>query len=378
LSQDDALEKAKNVSDKGHGVYGKENLPSWARGSSIGSQVARSFMTFKTFSHNYFQIIGEMLAKKDWKAAGWAILSPAIFGGAAASVATIPLSLLAKAIASAIPGWDTDDPEEDFYRWLESQYGANYADIARAGLPTLAGLNLKGSLAIQLGIPTSIGDVIGAPYSLFDDFFHGAKNVVHGDIIKGVEQMTPRLVSSPIRGFREATEGFTTKSNMPVNYGNERLKSDWVDALYRSFSFNPSDTSLKRERQWKEIIAEQKATERRSVIYAKIRRFMLDGGNKSDWLLILNDANEYNARVRRLTYKSIPFITEKTIRTQIKKMDTISKREKIRAGLEERSDVGEISYYPEEEQKSKSKRVVKPSAPKAGKRNIKRSIPKRR
>lgn len=378
MSQDEALEKAKNVSDKGHGVYGKENLPSWARGSSIGSQVARSFMTFKTFSHNYMQIIGEMLSKKEWNAAGWAILSPAIFGGAAASIATIPLSLLAKAIASAIPGWDTDDPEEDFYRWLESQYGANYADIARAGLPTLAGLNLKGSLAIQLGIPTSIGDVIGAPYSLFDDFFHGAKNVVHGDIIKGVEQMTPRLVSSPIRGFREATEGFTTRSNMPVYYGNERLKSDWVDALYRSLSFNPSDTSLKRERQWKETVAEESAAKQRAVIYAKMRRFMLDKGSKSDWLNVLNDVNDYNARVRRLTYESIPFITEKTIRAQIKKMDTISKREKIRAGLEERTDVGEISYYPEEEQKSKSKRVVKPSAPKAGKRNIKRSNPKRR
>jgi hypothetical protein len=378
LSQYEALEKAKNVSDKGHGVYGKENLPSWARGSSLGSQVARSFMTFKTFSHNYMQIIGEMLSKKEWNAAGWAILSPAIFGGAAASIATIPLSMLAKAIASAIPGWDTDDPEEDFYRWIEGVFGEKYSDVARAGLPTLAGLNLKGSLAIQLGIPTSIKDVIGAPYSLMEDFFFGARNLARGDILKGVEQITPRLIASPIRGFREATEGFTTRSNMPVYYGNERLKSDWVDALYRSLSFNPSDTSLKRERQWKETVAEESAAKQRAVIYAKMRRFMLDKGSKSDWLNVLNDVNDYNARVRRLTYESIPFITEKTIRAQIKKMDTISKREKIRAGLEERTDVGEISYYPEEEQKSKSKRVVKPSAPKAGKRNIKRSNPKRR
>lgn len=373
LSREDALERAKDVSDKGHGVYGKENLPSWARGSNLGAQVSRSFMTFKTFSHNYMQIIGEMLSKKEWNAAGWAIFSPTIFGGAAASLATIPLNLLAKAIASAIPGWDTDDPEEDFYRWLESEFGETSSNVARAGLPTLAGINLKGSLAIQLGIPTSISEVIGAPYSLMEDFFYGARNLVHGDIIKGVEQITPRLISSPIRGFREATEGFTTRSNMPVYYGNERLRSDWIDSLYRLLSFNPSDTSLKRERQWKETVSEKKESEQRSVIYAKMRRFMLNRGSKSDWLDILNDVNDYNARIRRSKYKSIPFITEKIIRAQIKKMDTISKREKIRAGLVEREEVGEIDYSPFEKIPNKRMEESRQSS----NRNIRRSIIRR-
>jgi hypothetical protein len=39
-----ALEKAKYVSDRAHGTYGKETLPHWARGGDIGGNVARSLM----------------------------------------------------------------------------------------------------------------------------------------------------------------------------------------------------------------------------------------------------------------------------------------------------------------------------------------------
>ena len=114
------------------------------------------------------------------------------------------------------------------------------------------------------------------------------------------------------------------------------------------------------------------ASKQRAVINSKMRRFMLDKGSKSDWLDVLDDVNDYNARVRRLTYESIPFITEKIIRAQIKKMDTISKREKIRAGLAKREEVGQINITLDE-----TTTTVRPQKKQTSRRNIKRSIKRR-
>ncbi|MBT3194651.1 MAG: PLxRFG domain-containing protein, partial [Verrucomicrobia bacterium] len=348
MGQEEALTQAKEISDKGHGVYGKENLPVMARGSSVGSQVARSFYMYKTFSHNYLQVLGEMMGKKDAAAAMYMILSTGVLAGGGAMVVTPIAAALLKAAAAVIPGMEPpDDPEEWVYRWVEKEMGAPAGRFARQGAAGLAGVNLKGSLSIGvMDLPTSIKDVLGAPYSLFEDLAYGVGDVLRGDVAKGAERIAPRVLAAPMRAVRESTEGVTSHSNQPLYYGNEKLRANWYEALLRSLSFNPAGISEKREKQWKERMVEKDYTGVRTDIYARMRRFVLSGGSKADWADILIDVERYNARVRSSSFESVPFITERVIKSQLKKMATPARREKIRAGTAEREDPGRVEFDP--------------------------------
>ncbi len=349
MSRDDALKQAKEISDKGHGVYGKVNLPKWARGSAVGAQVGRAWYMYKTFSHNYLQVTGEMIRQGDAKSAAFMLVSPAIIGGAGASILTPAVGALVQGVFSALGLQPPDDPEEEFYLWAADTFGAPAGRFARTGVAGLAGINLKGSLALDVTdlLPTQTSDLLGAPYSLFEDAAKGAASIARGDVVKGVETWLPRFAASPVRAAREATEGVTSKNNQPLYYGDERVKADWYDALLRSLSFNPAGISIKREEQWNERVVENKYRDARTDLYARIRRFMLNGGGtKAEWANILLDAEKYNARVRASRFESIPFITESAIKSQLRKMNTPLKREKIRVGLTEREDPGAIDIDP--------------------------------
>ena len=372
MSRDEALKQAKEISDKGHGVYGKVNLPSWARGSNVGSQVGRAWYMYKTFSHNYLQVTGEMIRQGDLKSAAFMLVSPAIVGGAGASILTPVLGAVVQGVFSALGLQPPDDPEEEFYLWAADTFGDPAGRFARTGVAGLAGMNLKGSLALDVTdlLPTKTSDLLGAPYSLFEDALKGGSSIARGDVVKGVETLLPRFAASPVRGIREATEGVTSKSNQPLFYGDERVKADWYDALLRSLSFNPAEISIKREKQWNERQVEDRYRDMRTDLYAQIRRFMLNGGGtKAEWADILLDVEKYNARVRQSRFKSIPFVTESGIKSQITKMNTPLKREKIRAGLTEREDPGVVFVNPHEKKASSSVRKIRRS----GRRQTRRS-----
>ena len=323
------LMRAKEISDKAHGIYGKENLPSWARGSSAGSQIARSFYMYKTFTHNYLQLLAELGFKKEAKSVAWMILSPAIIAGCSANV----LTPIIAGLAQYIPGWEApDDPEEAFYQWLEENFGKVPERFARSGLAGMLGLNLKGSMAINvLEFPTTPKDVIGAPYSLGENIVTGIGDIVRGDLNKGAEKLSPRFIAGGFKAYREYNEGVTSKTNQPLYWGNERLKASFYDALIRAVGFNPAGISEKREIQWSERKIERKYSEMRSAIYTRFRRFMLKGGSTAAWIDIMADIEAYNARLLRQGHKAVPMITHSTLRGIVTRMHKPIKRERIRA-----------------------------------------------
>ena len=313
---------AKKISDQAHGTYGKANYPLIARGSHPAAQVMKAFYVFKTFSHNY------MLTMKDLWGDGWRpengkafvymAVSPAILAGAGGIVGW---ELIMKAIASA---FDLDDPEEDMYNWLEANINEYVVDFARFGGFGLIGMNLKGSLEIGVtDLPTTWKDVLGAPGSVISDFYEGGVNIAKGNISKGLEKISPLAIAGPIKAYREATEGLTTRTNAPIFYGRERVKADTTDAILRALSFNPAGIAKIREQKWAERQQELKYAELRTEIYSKIKKFMLQpvgDRNKVDWLNILEDVREYNERIKRRGLRGIvPFITKRSIRTNLRR-----------------------------------------------------------
>ena len=327
---DAMLSLAKEISDNAHGTYGKANYPLIARGQHPAAQIMKAFYVFKVFSHNYLltmkSLWGSGWTPEHGKAFSYMAIAPAILAGAGGMVGW---ELIMSAIAKA---WDLDDPEEDIYAWLEANVGESAENFARFGMAGLVGMNLKGSLEIGItDLPTNFKDLLGAPGSVIMDMYEGGKNIAQGNVSKGLERIAPLAIAAPIKAYREATEGLTTRTNTPIFYGRQQAKADMSEAITRALSFNPAGLAKIREQRWSETQQEIKYTEIRTGIYSKVKKFLLQPvqeRDKADWADILEDIREYNDRVRRMKLVGIvPFITSKSIEANRKRWFKPTKKE---------------------------------------------------
>lgn len=339
------LDEAKALSDQAHGTYGKVNLPSWARGSSAAAQIARSFYMYKTFSHNFLQILAELgIEKREGAAVMILMLAPALLGGVGAIAGKDLLKKILTAMLEAVPGYDPpDDIEEAVYAAADRTFGQVGERTARSGLGGLLGVDLRGTLAVNLtDVPTNIGDLLGAPWSVMKDVGGGVAAMAHGDVMKGAEKLAPRFIAGPLKAIRESTEGVTTPSNQPVYYGNEKLRASAVEAAIRAAGFSPSRLATIREKQWKERQTARDYDQNRSDIYRRVRAYYNQSAyarDPGDWADILGLIEGYNARVKRNGSPS-PFITAEVLRRIATQVGRAPKREMQRAaaGDEEREE----------------------------------------
>ena len=333
-----ALKMAKDVSDNAHGSYGKHNYPYLAQGGKLARIIQLGYV-FKTFSHHYLlNMIDIGFKKKNAKAFAYMAISPAIIAGTGAFVGKQVVFGLVNLFLKAFDK-DVDDPEESFYSWADDTFGEYAENIARYGIVGALGANIKGSLEIGItDIPTTLVELLGAPGSIVEDFYYGGKSILKGDWAKGLEKVLPTALGNTIRSVREGTQGVTDRSNSPVFYGKEQLMPDMIDSIYRFISFNPARVAAAREKQWRERKVERSYSERRRAIYDKIRKFYSrpsENRLKSDWLDILEEIREYNARIRRRgLYPEIPMMNSRSIRTTLRRGFRPSKRERLRAKRE--------------------------------------------
>ena len=321
--KDEYLEKAKYISDRANGVYGKVNLPTWARGASLGAQMARAWYMFKTYPHTYIQALLECgFRKKDILATAYMTFSPMAVAGLSAS----PLFVLApvmgpvaswilRKVCEALGTEPPDDPDEWIYKWLEEKAGVTAARSYRHGLFGAAGVNITGSLSMNdFSLPTTLEDVGGASYSVLSDVFYGTGDILNGDVWKGAERLVPSALSSTMRGIREMREGVTDRRNNPVYWEGEPLTGGWGELLLRSFGFNPVSISEKTERLWRETQTKREYTEARNRIYNRVRRYYLRRIEDPDEALVIQkEIEHYNARVRRNRPHGISLITRRSL-----------------------------------------------------------------
>jgi N12 class adenine-specific DNA methylase/GGDEF domain-containing protein len=326
---DELMDMAKSVSDKSHGIYNKGNYPYLAMGSNPAAQLSRMFYVFKTFSHTYLMNLRRIgFEDKDLVAAAHMVVAPAAIAGIGASVLTPIISQLLAAFGIG------DEPEEELYLNIGEAFGPRAEYAARFGLPGLfgrQGISVKGSLALGVtSLPTSISDLLGAPGSVMNDIFiDGIPAIARGDVAKGMEKILPTGFGNTIRAYRESTQGITTRTNSPVFYGNEPLKLDAMETFYRTLSLNPARIAKAREKQWKERKIETKYTKRRTDIYRRIKKLVLDGGSDADWARMFAQVEVYNQDAMAIDLY-VPRITRRSIRTNIKRSMTPSKRERRR------------------------------------------------
>jgi hypothetical protein len=254
------------------------------------------------------------------------LLAPAILAGSGATLASPVLFALAGAL-----GIGGDDPEEEFYAWADKTFSGGA--FARQGLFGVAGINIKGSLQMNMPMPADIGkakiaDLAGPVGGILTDTAKGVDNILSGNLAKGIEFLLPTAFGSMSKATREATEGVTTSNYGSVFYGDEPLKADAADAFLRFLSFNPARISGIREKQWneKEVAAKYQAD--KSEIYSSIKRLHIQG--KALTPEILKEISVYNERVNNSGRNDLTVITPKGIKTMLKRNDMPSKLERMR------------------------------------------------
>jgi hypothetical protein len=337
LSQEEALMKAKYVSDKAHTEFSKANKPTWLQQGGVVNKILVSGYLFKGFSHNYLQNMkrawGNSWRPQNAVAFGWFALMPALLAGGGATIGKELIVGVAKAL-----GIGGDDPEEEFYEFAGETFGEIGKRFARYGVFGLLGVNLKGSLRIGLGdFDLSLPGILGAPGSmLYDDPMYALEAVKRGAYSKALERVLPLAVSNPLRGIREYSEGVTSFSNTPVFFGKERVMADEVDLLLRIFSFNPARLSDINDTQWGERKTRDAYREVVTELNARLKAYYLLPPSERDpetWADIQADISEYNRRIEAtgaLRKGLASRITSKRIKALIKRQRHPSKVERLR------------------------------------------------
>ncbi|MCG8618558.1 MAG: PLxRFG domain-containing protein, partial [Desulfobacterales bacterium] len=326
ISKEDALKKAKTISDKAHGIYDKGNTPAVLRAGG-GLNALSSIYIFQKFFHNYLATMAQMIGKKEAVASTYMLLSPVAFGGLGASLATPVVQAIFRVVGA-------DDPEERIYQVFEDAFGTTASDMVRFGLPGLAGVNFKGSLAPNLPDFAGPVDMLGPIGGMFRNIWEGGRFILRGDQYKGIERMTPAFIGSAMKGYREATEGVTTKGGAPVFFGDGPVRGDTGTALLKLVGFNPVKTSKPREIQWNETKLRRTYQDRKRSLTDRAIKYLLKPPMEKDpveWQEIIVDIRKLNARIRAngLT-RYVSLITLKTIATKLKKAKRPRKSERLR------------------------------------------------
>ena len=331
------LEQAKEMSDKAHGVYGKTNLPSWARGTSAGAQALRSFYVFKPYGHNYMQELYNLgVNQKDRKAFAWMLLSPMILAGPSATLIWNLMPVAVRAVCAVFGIEPPDDPEEALYRWVEEEFGGTASRIARYGAGGAVGINLAPSMSMMFtedSILKTVWDLFGAPGSAVKDLAEGAGSMARGDVLKGLEKLSPAMIAAPLKAVREYSDGVTMENNQPVFYGDRPLKATGSQSLLRMVGFNPAGLSEKRDKQWSERLTAREYSDVRTEIYARLRRYYRNPARSAEeYAGLVNMIREYNARVRRNRPQGVTLITSRQLKTLRRRLVTPPKAERMRKG----------------------------------------------
>ncbi|WP_279137967.1 PLxRFG domain-containing protein [Bilophila wadsworthia] len=242
---------AEEVVRDSHFVYGKTNAPELLRSSTAGRGLGAAF-TFKTFTANLLGLWSWALrtqGKEGRIMVAKGLASTIALGG----LVSTPFYATVMALVQAVSG-DDDDWTEAIRKQLPQN--TMLRDIVCYGLPAGAGVNLGGSLKMELaltggmqkgGTPKEvltegIGDIIGIPWDMFVERPSKVMESMRADNYwRAVEEVVPTAVSNGMKAWRLATEGQKTLKGRDINdpgeRGARRLSSG--EALGKLLGFQP-------------------------------------------------------------------------------------------------------------------------------------------
>ncbi len=267
-------ERSHDISNKSLGIFGKPSRAYVAWGESWGAKLAQLGLTFTTYPHTYLNTTYEYFraGKEKRKAMLYMLAAPMVLAGVPAfplAMQGVPvLSQLTHSILKKI--LDSDEPERDFYRWL-NDISPNLESFARKGAIGSIGIDISGSLEFQM--PSIKNNVVTA---LYQDLLESKEYWDQGDIGRIAETLIPsRLITSMLRTRREATEGITSRIGKPIFFGREQMRLTPTEIALQSLGLRPSRISEEKEIMWLDTKVEREYLNKRNTIYTRYRKYIL-------------------------------------------------------------------------------------------------------
>lgn len=342
LEKDEAFREARNISDKIHSRFGKENLPYLMRGGGVAPQVLRNAYLFQGFMLNHIQLLGHTLKKRDWPSLLWLSVAPIMVagleGGVVAGAASMILKPIIRAAFRAFGGEPPDEPYYALYEWIANKFGVRAERVVRTGALGLLNIDARGTLGFTPAISGNVFELAGAPMAAVGDVSSGLKKAAGGDIAMAAELAGPRATSNLFKAYREYMYGVTKGNGSPVFFGKEQIQPSLYATLLRSAGFNPAEISEKREILWDEgtiqrLYSNQDGTGIKDRIRDRVKRYSLKRDNPPEsWEDIQEDIRTVNAQINAQQYRKglVPFITGDTVRRWINNMEEAPRSEKTR------------------------------------------------
>jgi hypothetical protein len=227
-----AKEFAREIVTDAHFLYGKSNRPEAMRGGAIARGAATAY-TFRTFSHNLLQAWAHM-----WRNGGRG--KRAIMRSLAATIAlggmsSIPFYKTFMHLMRQLTGEDWDEKAKDLVLDEDQDMLRN---LMTYGVPSLAGVNIGGSLGMEVPILDKASfneslvdqlfqgtaELIGIPAAILQDSADAVSFARGGQFGRAAEKVLPAALAFPIKARRLRQEGMRTRSGGPVNFPDDRGK----------------------------------------------------------------------------------------------------------------------------------------------------------
>ena len=241
-NHDLSVQFAKGVIYYYHFLYGKPNLPAGYRGGDF-RKIARAAYTLRSFTHNYLDIMVDLMANQGtqgFKVAGRSLMNLMMVGG----LTSIPFF---KALSEVIK-WASDDEDEDVLTEIRGTMSNKFMqDVLVYGLVgATGGFDLSGSLSIE--VPRSFKDIVGVPYAIYEDSMNMVKSVKAGNLYRAVSEtpFTPIVMRNAMRGIELYTKGQRTRGGKAINVPGKRepRKITGAEAIKKSIlGLQPTEVS---------------------------------------------------------------------------------------------------------------------------------------
>jgi len=345
FSHTEAVDRAQLASDRAHGVYGREALPEAAWGTNAGARAVQLLYVYKKYTHNTVQLLADVWGKKDARAFMHLLIAPTIIGGASAGVGGYGW-LLAKGVLSAL--YDDDrDPKERFMAWVRDVLGKDAESMARFGVFGLAGVDISGSMNTSFDVPSDGWGWLGAPGGVGKDFF-GKQGVAHylatGQPGKALEKALPTGISKPFQAVRESEQGITdAKGNRMLDEQGKPYMPTPEEVTAKSLGFRPAREARVRDMRSAAIAEERTFQDRRTSIFEAYRAYTNGGRSPEGLASVIEKVQKFNADVDKMDRPNISPITQRSLESQLVRMESPSKKELGRMGIGDADAVPELT-----------------------------------
>jgi hypothetical protein len=315
MSITDAREAGVKAAGRAHGTYGKATRQYWAQGTHPAARIGQVATTFLKFPQNYLNLLYDLgYEKKNIKAFTWALAAPIVLGGAAA----IPFKdNIVWMINALMKGLDDDrDIEKMVYDDVRLYFGAETEKNLRTGLMGAAGMDITGSLSMNLGLPTDLLSLTGIFGGMAKETYKAGHFVRTGQYSKALETALPSGLGNIFKAIREL-DGATTSTGGRVwnEDGTPYIPSSGETAL-RLAGFRGSTRTTTQQRAWESTREEDRWHDSRNKIYERYKSYLAKGARSEDeFKSVMYDVSKFNkAIIARGRVGMVAFIKPQQLR----------------------------------------------------------------